>query len=699
MEMVDKEPLTVKVGHLKDKPYNKDDDDVIKATSFEVKSTLRDVLNTRSFLKGIYTQYIDNSEFPRLADLGAVISGAKNLQCQQVLEELDVYKRLKLTLELLKKSMEISKIRELVLETDAKTALSAAKFRERLEGNRDQIPLHVLQVINEELSKLQQFEASSIEFNETHNYLDWLTALPWGIYSDENFDVFRAKKILDEDHYGLADVKERILEFIAVGKHRGTTRGEILCFSGPPGLGKKNLVRSIARALNRKFFRISVGGLTNIAEIKGHFRINVSSMPGKMVQCLKTVGTANPLVLIDGVDKLGRQHARDLTSAVLDLLDLEQNAKFVDDYFFFPIDLSKVLFVCTADVVDNIPKDFLYRMELISIAGYVTDEKMHIARDYLEKSTCEACGIKPEEVEVTDAALLCLIEKYCHEAGVQNLQKHIEKIYHKIALQFGRQGVSYEPAIVDKPGEALVRSTGESSKKDVANTKTIQESEATETIEKVVVDISNLVDFVGDPVFNAERIYDWTPVGVAMGLAWTAMGGSTLYIKATQIEQGEGKGTLSLPGQLGDVMKGSAQLAHIVARSMLFKKEPDNRYFANSKLYLHVPKRATPMDEPSAGCTMITSLLSLAMKKLVKKDLAITGEFTLLGKILPIGWVKEKTIAARRNGVKTIIFPSANKRDFDELAINVKEGLDVHFVDDYNQIFDIAFGDDQETGK
>ncbi|XP_030958010.1 lon protease homolog, mitochondrial-like isoform X1 [Quercus lobata] len=698
MEMVDKEPLTVKVGHLKDKPYNKDDD-VIKATSFEVKSTLSDVLNTRSYLKRTCTKCIDNSEFPRLADLGAVISGAKNLQCQQVLEELDVYKRLKLTLELLKKSMEISKIPELVLETDSKTTLSAAKFRERLEGNRDQIPLHVLQVINEELSKLQQFGASSIEFNETHNYLDWLTALPWGIYSDENFDVFWAKKILDEDNYGLADVKERILEFIAVGKHRGTTQGRILCFSGPPGVGKMSIGRSIARALNRKFYSISVGGLTNIAEIKGHFRINVSSTPGKMVQCLKTVGTANPLVLIDGVDKLGRQHARDLTSAVLDLLDPEQNAKFVDNYFFFPIDLSKVLFVCTADVVDNIPKDFLYRMELISIAGYVTDEKMHIARDYLEKSTREACGIKPEEVEVTDAALLCLIEKYCHEAGVQNLQKHIEKIYHKIALQLGRQGVSYEPAIADKPGEALVRCAGELSKKDVTDFKTIQESEAIGTIEKVVVDISNLADFVGDPVFNAERIYDQTPVGVAMGLAWTAMGGSTLYIKATQIEQGEGKGALTLPGQLGDVMKGSAQLAHIVARSMLFKKEPDNRYFANSKLYLHVPLRATPMDEPSAGCTMITSLLSLAMKKLVKKDLAITGEFTLLGKILPIGWVKEKTIAARRNGVKTIIFPSANKRDFDELATNVKEGLDVHFVDDYNQIFDIAFGDDQETGK
>ncbi|KAK4595383.1 hypothetical protein RGQ29_013726 [Quercus rubra] len=462
-EMVSEEPLTVKVDHLKDKPYNKDDD-VIKATSFEVISTLRDVLKTSSLWRDhvqTYTQHIGDFNFPRLADFGAAISGANKLQCQQVLEELDVYKRLKLTLELVKKEMEISKIqesiakaieekisgeqrryllneqlkaikKELGLETDDKTALSA-KFRERLEPNRDHIPPHVLQVIEEELTKLQLLEASSSEFNVTRNYLDWLTALPWGNYSDENFDVLHAQQILDEDHYGLADVKERILEFIAVGKLRGTSQGKIICLSGPPGVGKTSIGRSIARALNRKFFRFSVGGLSDVAEIKGHRRTYIGAMPGKMVQCLKNVGTANPLVLIDEVDKLGRGHAGDPASAMLELLDPEQNANFLDHYLDVPIDLSKVLFVCTANVVENIPSPLLDRMEVIAIAGYITDEKMHIARDYLEKSTREACGIKPEEVEVTDAALLGLIESYCREAGVRNLQKHIEKIYRKLS--------------------------------------------------------------------------------------------------------------------------------------------------------------------------------------------------------------------------------------------------------------------------
>ncbi|KAK7847120.1 lon protease like protein 1 [Quercus suber] len=367
----------VLIGHRRlqitemDKPYNKDDD-VIKATSFEVISTLRDVLKTSSLWRDhvqTYTQHIGDFNFPRLADFGAAISGANKLQCQQVLEELDVYKRLKLTLELVKKEMEISKIqesiakaieekisgeqrryllneqlkaikKELGLETDDKTALSA-KFRERLEPNRDQIPPHVLQVIEEELTKLQLLEASSSEFNVTRNYLDWLTALPWGNYSDENFDVLHAQQILDEDHYGLADVKERILEFIAVGKLRGTSQGKIICLSGPPGVGKTSIGRSIARALNRKFFRFSVGGLSDVAEIKGHRRTYIGAMPGKMVQCLKNVGTANPLVLIDEVDKLGRGHAGDPASAMLELLDPEQNANFLDHYLDVPIDLSK----------------------------------------------------------------------------------------------------------------------------------------------------------------------------------------------------------------------------------------------------------------------------------------------------------------------------------------------------------------------
>ncbi|KAI3866791.1 hypothetical protein MKX03_008899 [Papaver bracteatum] len=776
-EMVSENPLVVKVDHLKDKPYNKDDD-VIKATTSEVISTLKDVLKTSTLWRdhvNTYTQHIGDFNCPRLADFGAAICGANKNECQQVLQELDVKNRLRLTLELLKKEMEISRLqasiaknmeekisaeqkkyylneqlkaikKELGLETDDKTALSA-KFRERLEANKEKCPPHVMQVIEEEFAKLQLLEASSSEFNVTRNYLDWLTALPWGNYSDENFNVNHANTILDEDHYGLSDVKERILEFIAVGKLRGSSQGKIICLSGPPGVGKTSIGRSIARALNRKFYRFSVGGLADVAEIKGHRRTYIGAMPGKMVQCLKSVGTANPLVLIDEIDKLGKGHGGDPASALLELLDPEQNANFLDHYLDVPIDLSKVLFVCTANVIETIPNPLLDRMEVISIAGYITDEKMHIARDYLEKTTREACGIKPEQVEVTDAALLALIENYCRESGVRNLQKQIEKIYRKIALKLVRQGLvqdepspivdnvvtipeeSYEKSestgiVVDEnlkvDGEAEDSTNKEASKmpepevqisqipcasnqdlvsQDNTESKEVQETLASKDIAKVIIDESNLSDFVGKPVFHAERIYDITPVGVVMGLAWTAMGGSTLYIETTLEEQGDGKGALHLTGQLGEVMKESAQIAHTVARALFLVKEPDNPFFANTKLHLHVPAGATPKDGPSAGCTMITSMLSLAMKKHVKKDLAMTGEVTLTGKILPIGGVKEKTIAAKRSGVKTVLFPSANKRDYDELAENVKEGLNVHFVDDYSQIFDIAFSEDEITEK
>eukprot|EP01018_Ginkgo_biloba_P008383 Gb_04955 [translate_table: standard] len=785
-EMVSEDPLTVKVDHLKDNPYDKDDD-VIKATAFEVITTLRDVLKTSSLWRDhvqTYTQHVGDFNFPRLADFGAAISGANKLQCQEVLEELDVYKRLKLTLELVKKEMEISKIqesiakaieekisgeqrryllneqlkaikKELGLETDDKTALSG-KFRERLAPNRERCPPHVLQVIEEELTKLQLLEASSSEFNVTRNYLDWLTSLPWGHYSEENFDVQHAQQILDADHYGLSDVKERILEFIAVGKLRGTAQGKIICLSGPPGVGKTSIGKSIAHALNRKFYRFSVGGLADVAEIKGHRRTYVGAMPGKMVQCLKTVGTANPLVLIDEIDKLGRGHAGDPASALLELLDPEQNANFLDHYLDVPIDLSKVLFVCTANVVEMIPNPLLDRMEIISLVGYITDEKMHIARDYLERTTREACGIKPEQVEITDEAFLALIETYCREAGVRNLQKHIEKIYRKIALQLVRKGITSTASAdssvlkqdlkeldntdhavnsIEEKHNALTEgnTTDESqevayckahSKVDEQSTLThmsaeepakqeepsvdsqdeematdIQEAEPKPSDEKIVVNASNLSEYVGKPIFLGERIYDQTPIGVVMGLAWTAMGGSTLYIETTSIEQGEGKGALQLTGQLGDVMKESALIAHTVARAILREKEPDNDFLANSKLHLHVPAGATPKDGPSAGCTMITSLLSLAMKKHVKKDVAMTGEVTLTGRVLPIGGVKEKTVAARRSGIKIIIFPNANKRDYDELAPNVKEGLEVHFVDEYSQIFNIAFGEEQEVEK
>ncbi|KAJ1297473.1 hypothetical protein BS78_01G379300 [Paspalum vaginatum] len=738
-EMVAEEPLIVKIDHLKEIPYDKDDD-VIKATSFEVISTLRDVLRTNPLWRDqvqTYTQHMGDFNYPRLADFGAAISGANKLLCQEVLEELDVCKRLKLTLELVKKELEISKLqesiaktieekitgeqrryllnellkaikKELGLETDDKTALSE-KFRERIRAKKGKCPPHVLQVFEEEITKLQLLEASSSEFSVTRNYLDWLTILPWGDYSDENFDVHHAQHILDEDHYGLADVKERILEFIAVGKLRGSSQGKIICLSGPPGVGKTSIGRSIARSLNRKFYRFSVGGLADIAEIKGHRRTYVGAMPGKITQCLKSVGTANPLVLIDEIDKLGRGHSGDPASALLELLDPEQNANFLDHYLDVPVDLSKAV--------------------------------------------------------VTDDALLALIENYCREAGVRNLQKQIEKIYRKIALKLVRQGVPNEPprditvveaneeptsfdvttkdekrrtsiaqdASVDvgitdsslenidvvplttdsevghsehaneAPRKTYAEETVEvfntSNKTEVDNESTqgVIEALVDKPMEKIIVDASNLVDFVGKPVFQAERIYDQTPVGVVMGLAWNAMGGSTLYIETAKVEESDGNGTLVVTGQLGDIMKESAQIAHTVCRAVLLEKEPGNPFFVKSKLHLHVPAGATPKDGPSAGCTMVTSMLSLAVGKSVKKDLAMTGEVTLTGRILPIGGVKEKTIAARRSGVKTIIFPSANRRDFDELASNVKEGLEVHFVDKYNEIYDIAFTRDAET--
>ncbi|KAL0858028.1 hypothetical protein Bca101_063182 [Brassica carinata] len=723
-EMVSEDPLSVKVEHIKNKPYDKDDD-VIKATYFEVMSTLRDVLKTTSLWRDqvrTYTQHIGDFNYQHLADFGAGISGANKHENQGVLEELDVHKRLELTLDLLKKEVEVNKIqasiaktvedkfsgerrqivlkeqlkaikKELGVETDSKSTFSE-KFKGRIELNKDKIPKHVLKAIEENLTKLQLLETTSSEFDVTLNYLDWLTVLPWGNLSDENFDVLRAEKILDEDHYGLSDVKERILEFIAVGSLRGTSQGKIICLSGPPGVGKTSIGRSIARALDRKFFRFSVGGLSDVAEINGHRRTYIGAMPGKLVQCLKTVGTENPIILIDEIDKLGKGHSGDPASALLEVMDPEQNANFRDHYLDVTIDLSKVLFVCTANVIDTIPKPLLDRMEVIRLSGYITDEKLHIARDFLVKNTCRDCGIKPEQVDMSDAALLSLIENYCREAGVRNLHKHIEKIYRKIALKLVRQRASTEDT---KP---LAKTDSESSETSAEGSTVLTYDSATkestdsktETVEKVMIEETNLADYVGKPGFHTDKIYEKTPVGVVMGLAWTGMGGSTLYIETTFVEEVERKGRLRITGQLGSVMKESAQIAHTVARRIMLDKEPGNLFFANSKLHLHVPEGAMPKDGPSAGCTMITSLLSLAMKKPVREDLAMTGEVTLTGRILPIGGVKEKTIAARRSQVKMIIFPEANRKDFDELPENVKEGLDVHFVDEYEQVFKLAFG-------
>ncbi|KFK37987.1 hypothetical protein AALP_AA3G055400 [Arabis alpina] len=548
---------------------------------------------------------------------------------------------------------------------------SVEKFRERIDGNKDNIPKHVSQVLYEELKKLVVMK--SVESNVLCNYLDWLTTLPWGIYSDENCDVKSAQNILDEDHYGLSSVKERVLEHIAAQKLGGTSQGSVICLVGPPGVGKTSIARSIARALNRNFFQLHAGGLSMTAYIKGSPRA-ISAIPGKMVQCLKRVGTLNPVVLIDEIDKLGNCMFGDTLNAFLELLDPELNAQFLDHYLSVTIDLSKVLFICTANSLNTIPSPLLNKMEVITISGYLFDEKIHIAREYLEKTARKACGIKPEQVDVSDEALWALTEYYCREVGVKNLQKHIKMIYRKSALKRVREDAS--------------------------------DTTLVETVKKVSIDNYNLADYVGTPVFatvkvneniDVDKIYEQTPVGVAVGLSTKRI----VYIETNVLEEGKGKGSLDvMTGQLGNAVKESALIAYTFARRFLLEKEPKNRFFANSKLHLHGLTCVTGYDcsqsieGPSGGCTVITSLLSLAMKKPVRKDLAMTGAVTLTGRVHSIGSVMEKTFAAKRSQMKMIIFPVGNRKTFEELSQDVKEGLDVHFVDEYEQIFELAFNYD-----
>uniref|UniRef100_A0A8C4T0K5 Lon protease homolog, mitochondrial n=1 Tax=Erpetoichthys calabaricus TaxID=27687 RepID=A0A8C4T0K5_ERPCA len=668
----------------------------VKALTAEIVKTIRDIIALNPLYRESVLQMmqagqrvVDNPIY--LSDMGAALTGAESQELQDVLEETNIPKRLYKALSLLKKEFELSKLqqrlgreveekikqthrkyllqeqlkiikKELGLEKDDKDAIEE-KFRERLKDL--QVPKHVMDVIDEELNKLGLLDNHSSEFNVTRNYLDWLTSMPWGKCSTENLDLIRAKEVLEEDHYGMEDVKKRILEFIAVSQLRGSTQGKILCFYGPPGVGKTSIARSIARALNREYFRFSVGGMTDVAEIKGHRRTYVGAMPGKVIQCLKKTKTENPLVLIDEVDKIGRGFQGDPSSALLELLDPEQNSNFLDHYLDVPVDLSKVLFICTANVTDTIPEPLRDRMEMINVSGYVAQEKLAIAERYLVPQLRALCGLDEEKTSITSEALTVLIKQYCRESGVRNLQKQVEKVFRKSAFR-------------------------------------IVNGEAT----SVQVTVENLQDFVGKPIFTVDRMYDITPPGVVMGLAWTAMGGSTLFIEtslrrplAKRGKEEIKEGSLEVTGQLGDVMKESAKIAYTFARSFLIKEDPENDFLVSSHLHLHVPEGATPKDGPSAGCTIITALLSLAKNKPIRQNVAMTGEVSLTGKILPVGGIKEKTIAARRAGVQCILLPEENQKDYSDLPEFITEGLEVHFVEHYRQIYDIGPGIERIKGN
>ncbi|XP_041791289.1 lon protease homolog, mitochondrial isoform X1 [Chelmon rostratus] len=676
--------LMVEVDNIQHEQFTVTEE--VKALTAEIVKTIRDIIALNPLYRESVLQMmqagqrvVDNPIY--LSDMGAALTGAESHELQDVLEEINIPKRLYKALSLLKKEYELSKLqqrlgreveekikqthrkyllqeqlkiikKELGLEKEDKEAIEE-KFRERLKERT--VPQHIMDVINEELNKLGLLDNHSSEFNVTRNYLDWLTSMPWGTNSEENLSLDRAKEVLEEDHYGMDDVKKRILEFIAVSHLRGSTQGKILCFYGPPGVGKTSIARSIARALNRQYFRFSVGGMTDVAEIKGHRRTYVGAMPGKIIQCLKKTKTENPLVLIDEVDKIGRGYQGDPSSALLELLDPEQNANFLDHYLDVAVDLSKVLFICTANVIDTIPEPLRDRMEMINVSGYVAQEKLAIAERYLVPQLRSLCGLTEEKASISSDALSLLIRQYCRESGVRNLQKQVEKVFRKVAF-----------SIVSGKQTA------------------------------VTVTPDNLQDHVGKPVFTVDRMYNVTPPGVVMGLAWTALGGSTLFIETSLRRplggaDPKGEGSLEVTGQLGDVMKESAKIASTFARAFLMTQEPENHFLVTSHLHLHVPEGATPKDGPSAGCTIVTALLSLATNQPVRQNVAMTGEVSLTGKILPVGGIKEKTIAARRAGVTCIVLPAENRKDFSDLADYITQGLEVHFVDHYSQIYPIVF--------
>lgn len=686
---------------------------VIRAVTNEIVNTFKEVANLNSLFRDqISTFSVSQSagnimqEPAKLADFAAAVSAGEVNELQDVLETLNVEERLQKALVVLKKELmnaqlqsKISKDvegviqkrqreywlleqlkgikRELNMGTDGKDKL-VEKFREK--ATKLAMPEPVRKVFDEEINKLSHLEPAASEFSVTRNYLDWLTQIPWGQKSAENFGIKNAMTVLNEDHHGLKDVKDRILEFIAVGKLRGTVEGKILCFVGPPGVGKTSIGKSIARALNRQYYRFSVGGLTDVAEIKGHRRTYVGALPGRIIQALKKCQTENPLILIDEIDKIGRGHQGDPASALLELLDPEQNNSFLDHYMDVPVDLSKVLFVCTANMTDTIPRPLLDRMEMIELSGYVADEKMAIAERYLGPAAKELAGLKDVDVQLSKTAIEELIKSYCRESGVRNLKKQIEKVYRKSALKIvqdlGESALSEEDALTEEGKAAMAESKKDES--DVKETSSNIENETTTTPRvslnvpdtvHVTIDKDNLKDYVGPPVFTSDRLYETTPPGVAMGLAWTNMGGAALYVESI-LESAlspDGQPGLATTGNLKSVMKESTTIAYSFAKSVMAKHYPENRFFDKAKVHLHCPEGAVQKDGPSAGITMATSLLSLALNKPLDPTIAMTGELTVTGKVLRIGGLREKTVAARRAGSKMIIFPEDNLSDWTEL--------------------------------
>ena len=524
------------------------------------------------------------------------------------------------------------------------------KFEEMLEEIRPYLNPEAEARIMEELEKLKLTNRQSPDYTVSRNYLSWLMELPWHNTTEDILDVAKARAVLDGDHYGLEDVKKRILEFIGVSSLKSSVGGTILCLIGPPGVGKTSLGRSIATALGRKFFRFSLGGMRDEAEIKGHRRTYIGAQPGKVISAMKVCGTLNPVIMLDEIDKLGSSHQGDPASALLEVLDPEQNISFRDHFLDIPFDLSKVLFIATANVRDTIPAPLLDRMEVINLSGYIIEEKLNIAKRHLIPKLLPRNGLVKGNVSFPDATLRTIIDGYARDSGVRSLENALGACMRKVAVRIaeGKQ------------------------KKD----------------ERLVVRNQQVKEFLGKPVFYDDPLVNHPIPGVAMGLAWTAVGGATLYIEVLPIN---GTPDLKITGQLGDVMKESTQIALSLVERQAGDYAIPQDFFKNNKLHIHVPAGATPKDGPSAGITIASALISGASNRALPPNWAMTGELTLTGRVLPVGGIKEKMIAARRAGVKNVILPKENERDFEEIQERARAGLTPHYVSMYSEVYKLLF--------
>lgn len=675
-----KPPYLVEVEY----PNEPDEEaDELKAYTLAIISAIKDLLRTNPLYGEEVKQYLSRfgpDDSSPLADFGASMTSARGPELQDVLDTIPLLRRMEKVLLLMRKEQEVARLqaeiseevndkvqkhqrefflreqlkviqRELGMAKDDKTA-DVERFRARMEKLNP--PDQVSERFEDEIEKLQVLEQGSPEYGVTRNYLDWLTQVPWGQTSEDHFDLAEARRILDRDHDGLDDVKNRIVEFLAEGTFKGEVSGSILLLVGPPGVGKTSIGHSVADALGRKFYRFSVGGMRDEAEIKGHRRTYIGAMPGKFVQALKDCKVSNPVIMLDEIDKIGASFQGDPASALLETLDPEQNREFLDHYLDVRMDLSKVLFICTANQLDTIPRPLLDRMDVIRLSGYIAEEKLAIAKHFLIPRLLKRVGLLKKQLNISDAAVKQVIEGYAREAGVRNLEKMLHKII--------RKGIVRLLEDPEKP---------------------------------VKVGVADLGTYLGQPSFRKEKSLKGT--GVVTGLAWTAMGGATLSIEASRIHSSQ-RG-FKLTGQLGDVMKESAEIAYSYVSSNLKRFKGDPTFFDKSFVHLHVPEGATPKDGPSAGVTMATALLSIARKEAPQQNIAMTGELTLTGQVLPVGGIREKVIAARRQKISNLILPDANRGDYEELPDYLKEGLTVNFAKQYSDVYQVCFGDKPKKGS